>query len=119
MVEGDDGLYRPVPSIQPRPLLNTDVGIARALYNRADLVQFDKAKRALDNATEYEVLRDNDALSGNKTLVMIAQRLSTLRSCDHIPLLRQGEIVGIWEALECDYSEFRYIAQGSDRKRDS
>jgi hypothetical protein len=61
----------------------------------------------------------NDALSGNKTLVMIAQRLSTLRSCDHIPLLRQAEIVGIWEALECDYSEFRYIAQGSDRKRDS
>lgn len=89
------------------------IGIARALYNQADLVLFDEATSALDNATEKEVMRAIDALPGDKTLVMIAHRLSTLAGCDRILVLKQGEIVGFdsWEALERDCEEFREIAQ--------
>ncbi|MGP6088745.1 ABC transporter ATP-binding protein [Antarctobacter jejuensis] len=90
------------------------IGIARALYNQADLVLFDEATSALDNATEKEVMRSIEALPGDKTLIMIAHRLSTLAGCDRIMVLRQGKIAGFdtWAALERDCAEFRAIAHG-------
>lgn len=97
------------------------IGIARALYDQADLVLFDEATSALDNVTEKEVMRAINALPGDKTLVMIAHRLSTLSGCDRILVLRQGEIAGFdtWAALERDCEEFRDIVQGTDFKEDS
>lgn len=90
------------------------IGIARALYNQADLVLFDEATSALDNATEKEVMRAIDALPGDKTLVMIAHRLSTLAGCDRILVLKQGRVAGFdtWKVLERDCEEFQNIAQG-------
>lgn len=92
------------------------IGIARAAYNNAEMILFDEATSALDNVTEKEVMRSIDALPGDKTLVMIAHRLSTLRGCDRILVLRQGEVVGFgtWEALERDCKEFRDIAQSAE-----
>lgn len=97
------------------------IGIARALYNQADLILFDEATSALDNVTEKDVMRSIDALPGDKTLVMIAHRLSTLRGCDRILVLRQGEVVGLdtWDALERDCEEFRDIVRGTDLRGDS
>ena len=66
------------------------IGIARALYKEADVIIFDEATSALDNETEEALIQTIDALEGNITIIMIAHRLTTLRSCTRIiELLRQ------------------------------
>lgn len=73
----------------------------------------DEATSALDNVTEKEVMRSIDALPGDKTLVIIAHRLSTLRGCDRIIVLDEGRIsaIGTWEELENESHVFRSFAK--------
>lgn len=89
------------------------IGIARALYHDADLIIFDEATSALDNVTEAEVIAAIDDLPGDKTIVMIAHRLSTVRRCDRIIVLDQGRIVGFdnWATLIADNSTFQNFAK--------
>ena len=68
------------------------IGIARALYKRADLIVLDEATSALDNETETAVMDAIDAIDSDITVLMVAHRLSTLKSCDVIYELRSGEI---------------------------
>ena len=68
------------------------VGIARALYKNAQLLILDEATSALDDATEKEVMQTIDTLSGNLTLIVIAHRVSTLRSCHPICVIDEGQI---------------------------
>ena len=70
------------------------IGIARALYRNPDVLIFDEATSALDNVTERSVMRSIGALSGRKTIFIIAHRLSTVRHCDNIFLLKEGQVVG-------------------------
>lgn len=88
------------------------IGIARALYHDADLIVFDEATSALDNLTERELMASIDALPGDKTIVMIAHRLSTVKVCDRIAVLEKGRLVGIggWDELMESNSYFRKIA---------
>lgn len=88
------------------------IGIARALYHDADLIVFDEATSALDNLTEHEVMAAIEALPGDKTVLMIAHRLSTVRGCDRIIVLDRGDLVGIghWDVLIENCPEFRRIA---------
>ena len=92
------------------------IGIARALYNDAQLILFDEATSALDNLTEREVMDAIDALPGDKTILMIAHRLSTVRKCDKIIVLEQGRLVGFgpWDQLYATNSTFRRIAEIND-----
>ena len=92
------------------------IGIARALYHDADLIVFDEATSALDNLTEREVMQAINALPGDKTIVMIAHRLSTVRACDRIVVLSEGRVaaVGTWEELMVTSPEFRDIARLAD-----
>jgi ABC-type multidrug transport system fused ATPase/permease subunit len=60
------------------------IGIARALYKKADVIIFDEATSALDNETERAVMEAIDGLSDDLTILIIAHRLSTLRSCTQI-----------------------------------
>lgn len=71
------------------------IGIARAIYNDADLIVFDEATSALDNVTEKQVMDAIDALPGNKTAILIAHRLSSLDKCDRLIVMEQGSVVGI------------------------
>ena len=89
------------------------IGIARAMYRDADLIVFDEATSALDNLTEAEVMDAIDALPGDKTVLMIAHRLSTVKSCDRIIVLDQGRVVGCdhWNALMSDNAAFQRIAR--------
>jgi ABC-type bacteriocin/lantibiotic exporter with double-glycine peptidase domain len=77
------------------------IGIARALYHDADLILFDEATSALDNQTERQVMNSIEALPGDKTIIMIAHRLSTVRICDRIMVLDRGRLadMGTWEDL--------------------
>lgn len=77
------------------------IGIARAMYHDADLIVLDEATSALDNVTEKDVMEAIEGLPGAKTLIMIAHRLTTLRSCDRIIVLDKGRVVSIgpWDEV--------------------
>jgi ABC-type multidrug transport system fused ATPase/permease subunit len=89
------------------------IGIARALYHDADLIVFDEATSALDNLTEREVMSAIDALPYEKTVLMIAHRLSTVQGCDRIVVMEGGRMVGFdtWDALMTENSAFQRIAE--------
>ena len=70
------------------------IGIARALYHDPDVLVLDEATSALDNQTEFAVMQAVENLGGQKTIILIAHRLSTVRSCDNIYMLSHGEVVG-------------------------
>jgi ATP-binding cassette, subfamily B, bacterial PglK len=69
------------------------VGIARALYHERDILVFDEATAALDSETEASVTESIKALSGIKTMIIIAHRVSTLVHCDRIYQLDRGSLV--------------------------
>ncbi len=66
------------------------IGIARALYHNPDLLIFDEATSSLDNQTEGDVMMAIDGISGKKTIIMIAHRLSTLDKCDQVIKIDSG-----------------------------
>lgn len=92
------------------------IGIARALYNDPAIIIFDEATSALDNLTEQEVMRAVAALSGQKTVVMIAHRMSTVRNCDNIAVLQKGRLVatGDYDTLYKDNPAFRRMVDARD-----
>lgn len=70
------------------------IGIARALYHDPDLLVLDEATSSLDGATEAAVMEMIHNLGRKKTLILIAHRLSTVRACDVVYVLRQGRLIG-------------------------
>jgi len=78
------------------------IGIARALYTDPSFVVFDEATSALDNTTESEVMSAIEAISQTSTVILIAHRLTSVKSCDRIVVMNKGEIssVGVWESLK-------------------
>jgi ATP-binding cassette, subfamily B, bacterial PglK len=60
------------------------LGIARALYKRAEVLILDEATSALDNSTEKALMMQLNKLSSNLTIIKIAHRLHTLESCELI-----------------------------------
>jgi len=77
------------------------IGIARALYKNADVLVFDEATSALDTDTEQAVMEAIDALDPDLTVLIVAHRLTTLRSCTQVVELAQGRIarMGSYDAL--------------------
>lgn len=90
------------------------IGIARALYRDPDVLVFDEATSALDNLTERAVMEAVNNLGRQKTIIMIAHRLSTVRNCDKIFLLEKGRLVaeGTYDELVATNESFRRMAQG-------
>ena len=60
------------------------IGIARALYNKPQVLILDEATSALDNLTEQAVMEAVHNLRKNITIILIAHRLSTVKNCDKI-----------------------------------
>jgi len=88
------------------------LGIARALYNDPQIIVFDEATSALDNTTERELIAEISEMSGERTIIMIAHRLTTIENCDQIIVLDKGEIVGkgTYAELFADNPTFRKMA---------
>ena len=68
------------------------LGIARALYHNPDILVFDEATSALDNETEKSVMKVINCLHGEKTMIIIAHRLTTIENCDIIFKVESGKI---------------------------
>jgi len=88
------------------------IGIARALYNNPDLLILDEATSALDGATETAVMEAIERLSGEKTIIMIAHRLTTVKKCDCLYLMKRGHVAanGTYDELLQNQPDFRRMA---------
>jgi ABC-type multidrug transport system fused ATPase/permease subunit len=70
------------------------IGIARALYHDPQVLVLDEATSALDNETEAEVMDAVIAMQGEKTILIVAHRLSTLLGCDRVcKVSREGLVL--------------------------
>ena len=69
------------------------IAIARAIYKEASIIVFDEATNSLDLQTEKLVLETIENLGYNKTLIIIAHRLTTLKNCNKIYSLENGRAV--------------------------
>ncbi len=71
------------------------LAIARALYRDPDILIFDEATSALDVKIESEITDMLLNICKNKTIVAIAHRLSTLKACNKLVYLKDGELLGV------------------------
>ena len=68
------------------------IAIARALYDDPDILVLDEATSALDSETEEDIMKEIYDVSKDRTLIIIAHRLTTLKDCDRIFVINNGEI---------------------------
>ena len=89
------------------------IGIARALYKQATVLILDEATRALDSDTEKSVMEAIEGLNRDLTILLIAHRITTVKSCDVIVELQNGVIVdqGTYEQLLETSSSFKNMAR--------
>lgn len=89
------------------------IGIARALYRDPKILLLDEATSALDGETEEAVMEAIHSLAHQKTLIVIAHRLTTVREADNIVLLKEGQLVaeGTYSYLVATSEYFRGLAQ--------
>lgn len=71
------------------------IAIARAILRYAPVLILDEATSAVDNETEAQIQEAIEALSGKKTIIAIAHRLSTVMRADRIVVLSEGRIAEI------------------------
>jgi len=92
------------------------IGIARALYKQASVLVFDEATSALDNATEQEVMNAIEGLERNLTIIIVAHRLTTVKGCDSIVELCNGQVVaqGTYDQLLKSSSTFRKMVMAAE-----
>ena len=88
------------------------LSIARALYYNPNVLILDEATSALDGISEENVMNSILKLSGLKTIIIIAHRLSTLEECDTIFLLDKGKLVdkGSYQSLMKSNPKFKRMA---------
>ncbi|MFT7156255.1 MAG: ABC-type multidrug transport system fused ATPase/permease subunit [Parvicella sp.] len=70
------------------------LSIARELYKEIDLLILDEATASLDSETELVVQKNIERLKGKYSILIVAHRLSTIRSADKVILLAKGKIAG-------------------------
>jgi ABC-type multidrug transport system fused ATPase/permease subunit len=86
------------------------IGIARALYLNPQVLVLDEATSALDNLTEQAVMEAVHNLDQKITIIIIAHRLSTVKECDTIFFLEDGELTGQGSFNELIQSNERFMA---------
>ena len=69
------------------------IGLARALLRAPQILILDEATNALDSLSEAAIQRTIALLAGRATVLVVAHRLSTIRSADHVLVLQDGRLV--------------------------
>ncbi len=92
------------------------IGIARALYHNPQLLILDEGTSALDNLTERAVMETLNNIKKNITKILIAHRLNTVKSCDKIFVLQNGELKeqGSFDELINSNTNFSKIASANN-----
>lgn len=90
------------------------IGIARALYRNPTLLIMDEATSALDNITERVVMEAVNRIRADKTVILIAHRLTTVKTCDTIFLMDRGRLLaqGSYDELLAGNATFRRMIAG-------
>lgn len=85
------------------------IGIARALYHKPKVLVLDEATSALDNITEEMIMKIVYHIEADVTIIIIAHRLTTVRNCDQIYILKDGGISanGTYQQLHSSHDFFR------------
>jgi subfamily B ATP-binding cassette protein MsbA len=85
--------------------------IARAFLQNTDILLFDEATSALDNESEKVVQRALEAIAGNKTVIAVAHRLSTISDYDQIFVMKEGRLIeqGTHNELIANNSEYKKL----------
>ena len=91
----DDGIYSKVGErgVNLSGGQRQRIGIARALYQNANILIFDEATSSLDGLTEKNIMNAIEKLIGKKTIIIVAHRLNTIINCDKIFLIDRGCLV--------------------------
>lgn len=91
------------------------LAIARALYPDPPVLLLDEGTSALDNLTEAELVQALDELKGDRTIITVAHRLSTVEKCDRIFLVEGGALTGAgtFEELIAGSQTFRDMARAT------
>ena len=89
-----DGVYTRVgdAGIQLSGGQKQRVAIARALYGDPEVLVLDEATSALDHETEGVIMDNIYEVSANKTLLVIAHRLTTIQRCDRVYRIQDGTV---------------------------
>ncbi len=89
------------------------ISIARELYKDVDILIMDEATSALDSETERAIQDSIECLKGSYTLLMVAHRLSTIKSADRIFVMKGGSIceAGNYDTLIEDSVTFRRMVE--------
>jgi ATP-binding cassette, subfamily B, bacterial len=69
------------------------IALARAILKNPPVLILDEATAAVDNETEAAIQRSLELITAERTTLVIAHRLSTVRHADRIVVLEQGQIV--------------------------
>lgn len=83
--------------------------IARSVYKDPDYLFFDEATNSLDANNEKEIVENLNQFFENKTVIVVAHRLSTVRNADKIVVLEHGEIVEEGTHGELTRAQGRYF----------
>lgn len=82
--------------------------IARIIYNDPQFVFLDEATNALDASTEKAIVNNLTAFYKNKTVLVVAHRLSTVKDADQVIVLNHGEIVEMGSHEELTMKRGKY-----------
>lgn len=94
------------------------LAIARALYRDPEILIFDEATSSLDVQVESEITDMLTTLNNSKTIIAIAHRLSTLKTCNKLVYIKDGKIVdiGSFEELSQRHTDFCNLVKLSSIK---
>ena len=87
------------------------LGIARALYTQPEILVLDEATSAMDSETEHAISEALGKLAGKTTMIIIAHRLSTVRTADKVIYLKEGEVLATGT-----FEEIRSLVPDFDRQ---
>ena len=94
------------------------IGIARALYRKSKILVLDEATSSLDITTEKKLIQDIEDLAGDYTLIIVTHRLSTIKNCDNIILLSNGQLLdqGKFNQLAIKYKQLNIDFKDKNKK---